>query len=150
MRCGIPSRVGERRVSPRLRHHTVPRIDEQNGKLRRAGGGHHVARVLLVAGRVGDDELAQRGREIAIRDVDGDALLALGDEAVGQERQVQRRAALLRCALDGGKLVGQDRLGVVEQAADQRALAVVDAARGQEPQHTVLEQVVAFDGGHQK
>ena len=35
---------------------------------------------------------------------------------------------------DGGELVFEDRLAVVEQAADQRRLAVVDAAGGGEAQ----------------
>ena len=92
-------------------------------------------------GRVGDDELAPRGREVAVRDVDRDALLALGGEAVGEEREIERLPAPLRRALDRGELVGEDRLGVVEQAADQRALAVVDAAGGEEPQHAVSSTV---------
>jgi len=41
---------------------------------------------LLVAGRVGDDVLAAAGREVAVGDVDGDALLALGLQAVGEQR----------------------------------------------------------------
>ena len=53
-------------------------------------------------GRVGDDELAQRRGEIAVGDVDRDALLALGDEAVGQQRQIERlcraAATCARCA----------------------------------------------------
>jgi hypothetical protein len=73
-------------MPPRLGHYTVPRIDEQNGELCRACGGHHVAGVLLVPGRVGNDEFAKRSCKIAIRDVNGDALLALGNETVGQER----------------------------------------------------------------
>ena len=50
--------------------------------------GGHVARVLFVPRRVGDDELAPRRGEIAVRDVDGDALLALGAQAVGQQRKI--------------------------------------------------------------
>jgi hypothetical protein len=49
------------------------------------GAGDHVAGILLVAGRVGDDELALVGGEEAVGDVDGDALLALGGEAVDQQ-----------------------------------------------------------------
>jgi len=54
---------------------------------------------LLVPRRVGDDELALAGREIAIGDVDRDALLALGGEAVDQQREIEflaLRAVLLR------------------------------------------------------
>jgi hypothetical protein len=47
-----------------------------------------------VAGRVRDDELAPRRREVAVRDVDRDALLALGPQAVGEQRQVDVVVAL--------------------------------------------------------
>ena len=40
-----------------------------------------ITRVLLVSGRVGDDELAPLGREEPVGDVDRDALLALRLEA---------------------------------------------------------------------
>ena len=67
-------------------------VDQDHGGVGGAGAGHHVAGVLLVARRVGDDELALRGREVAVGDVDRDALLALGLEAVGEQRQVDRVA----------------------------------------------------------
>jgi hypothetical protein len=41
-----------------------------------------------VARGVGDDELALGGGEVAVGDIDGDALLALGLQAVDQQRQV--------------------------------------------------------------
>ena len=66
------------RVPPRLHADAVPRVDQQDRDVGRRGAGRHVARVLLVAGRVGEDELAPRGREVAVGDVDRDALLALG------------------------------------------------------------------------
>ena len=50
-------------------------------------------------GRVGDDELALVGREVAVRDVDGDALLALGLQAVGQQREVDLAAGRPRRSL---------------------------------------------------
>ncbi len=72
----------------RLLDQALARVDEDDGQVRRRGAGHHVARVLDVARRVGDDELAPLGGEVAVRDVDGDALLALGAQAVGEQRQV--------------------------------------------------------------
>ena len=68
----------------------VARVDEQDRDVGRRRAGRHVARVLLVARRVGEDELAARGREVAVGDVDRDALLALGPQAVGEEREVDR------------------------------------------------------------
>ncbi len=41
-----------------------------------------------MAGGVGDDELALLRGEKAVGDVDGDALLALGLEAVDEEREI--------------------------------------------------------------
>jgi len=95
----------------------------------RVGGrraGDHVARVLHVPGRVGEDERALRRGEVAVGDVDRDPLLALGPQAVGEQRQVQRSVAARR--LDASATWSswslEDRLGVVEQAPDQRRLAV--------------------------
>ena len=76
-----------------------------------------------MAGRVGDDELALVGGEIAIGDVDRDALLALGLQAVGEQREIDLagagRADLGRVLLDGRELILVDHLGVVEQPADE-------------------------------
>jgi hypothetical protein len=89
-----------------------------------------------VSGRVGDDELALRCREVAIGDVDRDALLALGAQAVGEEREVH----LLLAAQPGRVLerverVLEDLLRVVEEPPDERALAVVDrTGRGETQQ----------------
>ncbi|CAB3731085.1 hypothetical protein LMG24076_05454 [Trinickia soli] len=63
-------------------------VDQDDRRMRRRSARHHVARVLLVARRVGDDELAPRRGEVAIGHVDRDALLALGFQAVGQQRQI--------------------------------------------------------------
>ena len=63
-----------------------------------------------------------------LRGVDGDALVALGLERVHQERPFERHAALLAHGLDRLELAVGQRAGVVEQAADQRRLAVVDMA----------------------
>jgi hypothetical protein len=69
-------------------------------------------------------------------------------QAVGEQREIDRaHAALLRGFFDGIQRVGQDGLGVEQQATDQGALAVVDAASGQEAQQAVIFNLV---GGHQK
>ena len=79
---------GDDRMAPRLRQHALARIDQHDGEIGGRGAGRHVAGVLLVAGRVGDDERALRRGEEAVGDVDGDALLALGLEAVDQQREI--------------------------------------------------------------
>ena len=128
-------------VAARLHEHALARVDQDHGEVGGRGPGDHVARVLLVARRVGDDELALVGREEAVRHVDRDALLALRREPVDQQREVEvaaLRADLLRVGLERRKLVLEDHLRVVEQAPDQRRLAVVDAAAGDEAQQALV------------
>ena len=101
-------------------------VDQQQREVGGRRARDHVARVLRVAGAVGEDEAPLGRGERAVGDVDRDALLALGAQAVGEQREVE---PVDRALLDVGELVGQHGLGVVEQAADQGRLAVVDASR---------------------
>ena len=80
-------------MPPRLGEHAGAGIDQEHGEVAVGSARRHVARVLHMARRIGDDEFAARRREIAISDVDGDLLLALGLEAVDQERKVERAVA---------------------------------------------------------
>ena len=121
----------EVRVTAGLLEHAVAGVDQHDGQVGGRRAGDHVARVADVARGVGDDERALRRGEEAVRDVDRDPLLALGAQAVGEAGEVD---------LGVGHLVGHQRLGVVEQATDQRRLAVIDAAGGGEAQQR----------GHQK
>ena len=85
---------------------------------------------------VGDDEAPPVGREIAVRDIDRDALLALRLQAVDEQRQVDARSlrtVVMRVGGDGGELILEDALRLEQQPADQRRLAVVDTAAGDEP-----------------
>ena len=115
---------GQVGVAARLLDDAVAGVDQHDGDVGGAGPGDHVARVADVARGVGDDERAPRGGEEAVGDVDRDALLALGAQPVGQPREID---------LGVVDLVGHQRLGVVEQPADQGRLAVVDRAGGGEP-----------------
>jgi len=94
-----------------------------------------------VPGGVGDDELAPRRGEVPVRHVDRDALLTLGPQAVGEQRQVDVVVAALGAdPLHGLVLVDEDRLRVVQQAPDQGALAVVHASGGGEPQQVAHQK----------
>ena len=129
-------------VAAGLGEDALARIDQQHGEIGGRGAGRHVAGVLLVAGRVGDDEAALVGGEEAIGDVDGDALLALGVEAVDEQREVDVARRSCRSVREFGtqrrELVLEQQLGIVEQPADQRRLAVVDAAAGEEAQQVLV------------
>ena len=122
-------------VAARLLGHPVADVDEDQRQVGGRAPCDHVARVLRVARAVGDQEAPPRGGEGAVGDVDRDALLALGAQAVGDQREVDVAvAAPPRRLLDVLELVGEQRLGVVQQPADQRRLAVVDGAGGREAQ----------------
>ena len=132
-------------VAAGLGEDAAPGIDQEDGEIGGRGAGRHVAGVLDVAGGVGDDEAAVLGGEIAIGDVDGDALLALGGKPVDDEGVVDLLAGGAEAFGIGGErgeLVLEEQLGIVQQPADQGRLAVVDAAAGEEAQ----EALVAVSG----
>ena len=94
-----------------------------------------------MAGRIGDDELALLGGEEAIGDVDGDALFALGGEAIDQQGEVDLaalRADALGVGLQRFELILEDHLRIIEQPPDQGGLAVIDRAAGDEAQHGLV------------
>ncbi len=131
--------VEDRRVAPRLPLHAVAGVDQHDGDVGVRGAARHVARVLLVAWAVDDDEAARLGVEVAPGDVDGDALLALGDEAVDEQAEIGMRAAAggAAGALQRLALVVVEVGGIPQQPADQRRLAVVDRSAGQQMQDAV-------------
>jgi len=130
-----PEQRRQERVPPRLLQHALARVDQDQREVGRRRAGHHVPRVLQVPRRVGDDELAPGRGEVAVGDVDRDALLALGPQPVGEQREIRVvLAAVAAGAFDGRELVGEDRLRIEQKPADQRRLAVVDAARRGDPQ----------------
>jgi hypothetical protein len=162
-----PQQRDDERVSLRLRQQAAAGIDQNDRQVARAGTRRHVAGVLLVSGGVGDDELALVGREVAVSDIDRNTLLTLGLEAVGQQRQIDfaiapRRAKPPRVTLHGLELVLVNHLRVVQQTADERGLAVVHGAAGEEAQQLLalvtgkiavdvfLDQFDLCHGGAQK
>ncbi len=134
----------------------LARVEQDDRDVGRRGAGDHVAGVLDVPGRVGELEAARGGDERAVRDVDRDALLALGAQPVREERQVDVAvAAALARLLDVLELVRHHLLRVEEQAADERRLAVVDRAARDEPQELARgglagEHLREVDRLHQK
>ena len=147
-------------VAARLREHALARIDQNDGELRIGGARRHVPRVLLVAGRVGDDEFSLVGREEPVGDIDGDALLAFRLQPIHQKGQIDVLAggAVLAGILgEGRQMIFEDQLGIEKQPADQGRLAVIHAAAGEEAQQRFLLllrqigfQIVELHGLHQK
>ncbi len=128
----------------------MPRIDQQHRDIRGRGTGRHVAGVLFVTRGVDHDEAARLGREEAVCDIDRDALLALGGEAVDQQREIHLTAGgavTARGAHEGGDLVIEDLLRVVQQTSDQSRLAVVDGAAGDEAKD--VYPLPLFEEGHE-
>jgi hypothetical protein len=76
---------------------------------------HHGARVLLVAGHVGDDESAPVGGKEAVCDIE-----------------------LLRVGLGRRERILVEHLRLVDEPPDKRALAIVHAAAGHEAQHALV------------
>ena len=110
-------------------------VDKDECEVGGGGTGRHVARVLHVAGTVGDHELSVWRGRVAVGHVDRDPLLAFGAQAVGDERKVDlAQPAPFGRRLDRGDLVVEELACVVEQTADQGALAVVDRADSGEAQ----------------
>ena len=78
-----------------------------------------------------------------MRDVDRDALLALGGQPVEQQREVEVAvdgAVAPGIGLQRGELVIEDQPGLEQQTPDQRRLAVVDRAARDEAQQALLAQ----------
>jgi hypothetical protein len=76
-----------------------------------------------------------------VGDVDRDPLLPLGRETVEEEREVELlalRSDPLRVRLERGQMVLEEQLRLVEQPPDQRALAVVDRAAGDEAEQALV------------
>ena len=124
-------------MPPGLGQQAARRIDQHDGQVSHGGARGHVAGVLHMARAVGNQEAPACGLQVAPGHVDSDALFALGIKAVEQQRIVDLSAA---CTVAGAgtrqriALVVRDAAGLVQEPADQRALAVVDAAACDQPQ----------------
>ena len=69
--------------------HALAGVDQHHGEVGGRRAGRHVAGVLLVTRRVGDDEPAPLGGEEAVGDVDRDALLALASSPSTSKREIE-------------------------------------------------------------
>ena len=82
-----------------LRNNTSSCINKDDGEVGSGAASYHVSCVLLVSRSVGDDELAQVCREVAISHIDGDAFLALSLQSVEQQGIVNLASSSVANAL---------------------------------------------------
>jgi len=133
--------AGDKAVTAGLLNHPFARVDQDDGEVGGRGTRHHVAGVLNVPRGIRDDELPLGRGKIAVGDINRDALLALGTQPIGQQRQIHVGIATLPGSLlNRFKLVLKNCFGVVHQAPDQGAFAVVYTACSREPQqfHVII------------
>ena len=123
-----------------LFHDAVPGVHQNHGQVGGRSTRYHIAGVLDVAGRIGNDEFPFRGGKIPISHVDGDALLAFGPQAIGEQRQVHLFVAPApRSLFHGFELILENGFGIVQQATDQGAFSIVHAAGRGKPQHLHIQ-----------
>ena len=94
-----------------------------------------------MAGRIRHDELALVGGEGAIGYVDGDALFTLGGEAIDEKGEIEiaaLRAHLLGIGFECRQLILEQHLRFIEKPPDERRLAVIDGAAGNEAKQVLL------------
>ncbi len=125
----------DERMPAALLAHALGGVHEHDREVRGARTRDHIPRVLDVPRRVRQDEGSTGCGEVSIRDIDGDALLALRAEPVGQERQIGPLISSARAHLgDVLELVLVCAPRVEEEPTEKRRLAVIDTPRGDEAQ----------------
>ena len=72
-------------MAPGLRHDTLARIDEEDREFCVRCPGRHIARVLFMSGRIGNNERTPRRREEPVGNVDRDFLFALRLQPVNEQ-----------------------------------------------------------------
>jgi hypothetical protein len=140
---------GHCQVAARLFDHALACVDEQHNHVRGGGAGHRVPGVLHMPRAIGEDELPCRSGEVAIRHIDGDALLALGTQAIGEQSKISSiETPAPAHLLDMIKSVSQHRIGVEQQPTDQRGFPIVNRARRGKPQQRTATRQIGSGGEH--
>ena len=129
-------------VAAGLVHDAFLGIDEQEGGGGAGGAGHHVLEELLVARGVDDRVGTLLRAEEDARGVDGDVLFLLFDQGVEEEGVFELHAFDRAVLADLLHLAVGQGVGVMEEAADEGRLAVVDMADDDD-----VHLAMVFDGG---
>ena len=145
---------GDVEVAAGLFDDAMAGVDKKHHYLGGRHAGDRIAGVLHVPRGIGEDEGALIRGEVAISHVDGNALLTLGPQAVDKQGKVHAvETAVSGGALHRLDLVREHGLGVIEQAADEGGLAVINGAGGAQAQGIALLEgadIRREGGGHQK
>ncbi len=121
----------------------VARVDQQDRQIGGRRAGRHVARVLLMSGRIRQDEPPPWRFEETICDVDRHTLFAFRLESIDQQRVIDTPfdgAKANRVTLQRQHHVVGDGAALEQQPADQGRFAVIDAAAGQDAQKGIRHQ----------
>ena len=92
-------------MTARLDQNALARVNQHHSRIGCRCAGGHVARVLLVARRVRNDEFTARGGKVAVSNIDGDALFALRAQAVSEQCKINLSGRGGSFALDGADLI---------------------------------------------
>ena len=97
------------RMTDGLFHDAMSGVYQNHGEVCSGGSRNHVPGVLDMARSVRNDEFSFRSSEITIGYVDGDALLTLRSESVGEKREIDFLISTAPgCLLDSLELVLED------------------------------------------
>src|SRR5215208_1194843 len=145
-----PKERDDETMPARLSKHALAGIDQNDGEFGGGCPGCHISGVLLMARRIGHDELAPVGGERTVGDIYGNTLLALRIEAIDQKSEIELaalRAQSFRISFQCGKLVFEQHLGFIQKASDERGFSIVDAAAGDETQKilALLRAQISFN-----
>src|SRR5690606_6881242 len=123
----------------RLLDQPFARVNEDERQVCRRGARHHVAGVLNMPRRVGDDELAFGSSEVAVGNIDRDALLPLRLQSISKHRQVNIVKAFPGTrSLYSLELIFKNRFAVIQQSPDQRTLSIIDTPRRPKAEELVV------------
>ena len=132
-------------MTARLHQHASACVNKQHSGVGGACASDHVARVLLVARRVGHNKLALVSAEESVGHINSYALLTLRGQAIHQKREVNLLAlgsVLVRFFFQRCNLIFKQQVAFPQQAANQRALAVIHAATSDKAQQANFALVI--------
>src|SRR5689334_2562652 len=123
-----PKEAQQISVPPRLRLQALPRVDEEDRRVRARGTAHHVGEELAMSWRIDDDEITAVDPEPGARRIDGDGLVAFRLQRVERERPFERDAASLARLPQFIDFAAPQRVRLVQQPPDEGRFAMVDVA----------------------